>query len=139
MTERESTPFMKTEAEWRSQLTAKEYRVLREADTEPAYEGEYTDTNTPGTYKCRACGAKLFSSDTKFDANCGWPAFYQPTDESSVDYHEDNSVPGMPRTEVRCTNCGSHLGHVFSGEGFSTPTDLRYCINSIALTLEPSN
>ena len=95
----------------------------------------HTDTETIGVYRCKACSAKLFESDTKFHSGCGWPSFYQPMTDT-VEYIEDNSH-GMKRVEVRCAKCGSHLGHVFEGEGYGTPTDQRYCINSISLTLEP--
>jgi peptide-methionine (R)-S-oxide reductase len=125
-----------TEDEWRTRLNAQEYQVLREAGTEPAYRGEYTDTKTEGVYRCRACQAELFRSDTKFDSHCGWPSFYAPLAKDAVVYIEDRSL-GMTRTEVRCAACGGHLGHVFEGEGYGTPTDLRYCLNSISLTLEP--
>ena len=128
---------IKSEAEWRAQLTPMEYHVLREAGTERAFTGEYTDTKTNGVYRCRACGAELFRSDTKFESHCGWPSFYAPLAEDRVRYIEDNSM-FMKRVEVRCATCDSHLGHVFSGEGYGTPTDQRYCINSISLTLEPA-
>ncbi|MGY0057585.1 peptide-methionine (R)-S-oxide reductase MsrB [Streptomyces sp. LZ34] len=126
----------KPEDQWRAELTPQEYHVLREAGTERAFTGEYTDTKTAGVYSCRACGAELFRSDTKFESHCGWPSFYDPADSSAVELIEDHSL-GMVRTEVRCTRCGSHLGHVFAGEGYPTPTDQRYCINSISLRLEP--
>ncbi|MBL1067037.1 peptide-methionine (R)-S-oxide reductase MsrB [Streptomyces sp. 7-21] len=126
----------KTEEEWREQLSPEEYRVLRQAGTEPAFTGEYTDTKTPGVYHCRACGAELFRSETKFESHCGWPSFYDPADSDAVETRPDYSLPGRPRTEVLCATCGSHLGHVFEGEGYDTPTDLRYCINSIAVRLE---
>lgn len=121
--------------EWKERLTPEEYHVLREAGTEPPGVGEYTDTTTEGVYRCRACNAELFRSSSKFDAHCGWPAFFTPLAGDAVIEREDRSL-GMVRTEVLCANCHSHLGHVFAGEGFDTPTDLRYCINSISLTLE---
>jgi peptide-methionine (R)-S-oxide reductase len=129
-------PVGKTDEQWRAELSPQEYAVLREAGTERPYTGEYTDTKTEGVYSCRACGAELFRSDTKFESHCGWPSFYDPADSSAVELIEDRSL-GMVRTEVRCANCGSHLGHVFEGEGYATPTDQRYCINSISLRLAP--
>jgi peptide-methionine (R)-S-oxide reductase len=126
----------KSEQEWRQELAPEEYAVLREAGTERAFTGEYTDTKTTGAYGCRACGAELFRSDTKFQSHCGWPSFYDPADSEAVEVLEDRSH-GMVRTEVRCARCGSHLGHVFAGEGYDTPTDQRYCINSISLRLVP--
>jgi len=125
-----------SEDDWRVRLNPKEYHVLRQAGTEAPFTGEYVDTKTTGVYRCRACGAKLFSSDTKFESHCGWPSFYDPL-EAAVTLHVDRSF-GAVRTEVRCANCGSHLGHVFEGEGYPTPTDQRYCINSISLHLEPT-
>jgi peptide-methionine (R)-S-oxide reductase len=130
-------PVQKSDAEWREQLSPEEYAVLRKAGTERAFTGEYTDTETKGVYSCRACGAKLFESDTKFHSHCGWPSFFRPITDTT-EYIEDNSL-GMKRVEVRCANCGSHLGHVFEGEGYDTPTDQRYCINSISLRLEPAD
>ena len=127
----------KTDQEWRSELSKQEYAVLRKAGTERAFTGEYTDTETTGVYRCRACGNELFRSTTKFHSHCGWPSFYDPSDSSAVELIEDRAM-GMRRVEVRCANCGSHLGHVFHGEGYDTPTDDRYCINSISLTLEPA-
>ena len=129
---------VKSEAEWREQLTPSEYRVLRQAGTEAPFVGEYTDTKTKGVYRCRACGAELFRSDTKFDSHCGWPSFFTPLAGDAVVEISDVSM-GMTRTEVRCASCGSHLGHVFAGEGYGTPTDLRYCINSVSLTLDPAD
>jgi peptide-methionine (R)-S-oxide reductase len=126
-----------TDQEWRERLTPEEYRVLRQAGTEAAFTGEYTDTKTEGVYRCRACGAELFRSAEKFESHCGWPSFYQPTADDAVELLEDRSLGGV-RTEVRCANCGSHLGHVFEGEGYEVPTDQRWCINSVSLTLEPA-
>jgi peptide-methionine (R)-S-oxide reductase len=126
----------KSEAEWREQLSPEEFQVLRKAATEAPFKGEYTDTKTEGVYACRACGAELFRSTQKFDSHCGWPSFFAPLAEDRVEYVEDRSF-GSVRTEVRCANCGSHLGHVFEGEGYDTPTDLRYCINSVSMTLQP--
>ncbi|MCK2240461.1 MULTISPECIES: peptide-methionine (R)-S-oxide reductase MsrB [unclassified Crossiella] len=125
---------VKTEQEWREQLTPEEYRVLRQAGTERAWTGEYTDTKTAGVYECRACGAELFRSDTKFESHCGWPSFFTPLAGEAVVLREDRSM-GAVRTEVLCGTCHSHLGHVFEGEGFPTPTDQRYCINSVSLRL----
>ncbi|WP_106252582.1 peptide-methionine (R)-S-oxide reductase MsrB [Allonocardiopsis opalescens] len=127
---------VRTEAEWAERLTPEEFAVLRRAGTEPAWSGEYVDTKTTGVYRCRACGAELFRSQTKFDSRCGWPSFYEPARSEAVTLIEDRSM-GMVRTEVRCARCDSHLGHVFHGEGFPTPTDDRYCMNSVALSLEP--
>lgn len=127
----------RTEAQWRERLTPDEYRVLREAGTEAPWTGEYTNSSDEGVYRCRACGAELFRSAEKFESHCGWPSFYQPTADDAVVLIEDRSL-GRVRTEVRCANCGSHLGHVFEGEGYDVPTDQRWCINSISLTLEPA-
>lgn len=128
-------PAARSEDEWRARLDPTEYAVLREAGTEPAWSGEYVDTKAEGVYSCRACGTELFRSDAKFDSHCGWPSFYTPLAGDRVVEIQDRSH-GMVRTEVRCASCGSHLGHVFEGEGYSTPTDLRYCINSVCLTLD---
>ncbi|SNT52590.1 peptide-methionine (R)-S-oxide reductase MsrB [Actinacidiphila glaucinigra] len=124
----------KPDKQWRAELAPAEYQVLRRAATETPFTGEYTDTKTRGVYSCRACGAELFTSTEKFDSGCGWPSFYDPKDSDAVELAEDRSY-GMVQTEVRCARCGSHLGHVFEGEGFATPTDQRYCINSISLRL----
>lgn len=126
-----------TNKDWRERLSPEEFRVLWEAGTEAPYVGEYTDTTTEGVYACRACGAELFRSSEKFASHCGWPAFFSPLAGDSVVHRVDRSL-GMERTEVLCARCGSHLGHVFAGEGYDTPTDLRYCINSISLRLEPA-
>ncbi|MFI9201885.1 peptide-methionine (R)-S-oxide reductase MsrB [Streptomyces sp. NPDC053048] len=127
----------KTDEQWRAELSPAEYQVLRQGGTEPAFRGEYTDTKAEGVYSCRACGAELFRSTEKFESHCGWPSFFDPKDASAVELLQDHSH-GMVRTEVRCARCGSHLGHVFEGEGYPTPTDQRYCINSISLRLEPA-
>jgi peptide-methionine (R)-S-oxide reductase len=132
----ETYPVQRTDEEWRSVLSAYEYAILREAGTEPAFTGKYVTTKKVGVYSCRGCGAELFRSEAKFDSNCGWPSFFTPLAGDSVIEIEDRSL-GMVRTEVRCAACGSHLGHVFAGEGYGTPTDLRYCINSVCLTLIP--
>lgn len=126
---------VKSDEEWRAELTPQEYRVLRQAGTEAPFTGEYTDNHRVGIYRCRACGTELFRSETKFDSHCGWPSFFTPLAGDRVIERTDTSL-GMTRTEVLCANCHSHLGHVFAGEGYDTPTDLRYCINSISLTFE---
>jgi peptide-methionine (R)-S-oxide reductase len=128
----------KSDEQWRNELSAEEYRVLREAGTEAPFIGEYTDTETEGIYACRACGAELFRSDSKFHSGCGWPSFFTPLAAESVIEIKDMSH-GMVRTEIRCAACESHLGHVFEGEGYKTPTDLRYCINSVSMTLVTPN
>ncbi|MDS1113567.1 peptide-methionine (R)-S-oxide reductase MsrB [Gordonia westfalica] len=126
-----------TDEEWKQRLTPAEYRVLRQAGTEAPFTGEYTDTKTVGVYRCRACDTELFRSEQKFESHCGWPSFFSPLAGDKIIEVEDNSL-GMKRVEVLCANCKSHLGHVFAGEGYDTPTDLRYCINSISLKLEPA-
>ncbi|GAY10551.1 peptide-methionine (R)-S-oxide reductase MsrB [Pseudonocardia sp. N23] len=135
-TELDEAPVAKSDEEWRAELSPAEYQVLRQAGTERPFTGEYTDTKTVGVYHCRACGAELFRSETKFESHCGWPSFFSPKDSAAVIERVDSSM-GMRRIEVLCANCHSHLGHVFEGEGYATPTDLRYCINSISMTLEP--
>jgi peptide-methionine (R)-S-oxide reductase len=125
----------KSEDDWRAQLTPEEYEVLREAGTEAPFVGEYTDNERVGVYRCRACGTELFRSAEKFHSHCGWPSFFTPLAGDRVIERMDSSF-GMTRTEVLCAACHSHLGHVFAGEGYDTPTDLRYCINSISLTFE---
>jgi len=127
----------RTEVQWQEVLSPEEFHVLRQAGTERPFTGEYWDTTTEGVYSCRACGAELFASTTKFDASCGWPSFYAPLAEDRVRYITDESL-GMKRVEVRCAACDSHMGHVFEGEGFNTPTDLRYCMNSLSLSLRSS-
>lgn len=123
----------KTEQEWRETLTPEQYAVLREKGTERPFTGKYVHSKQDGIYRCAACGAELFSSDTKFDSGSGWPSFTEPVNRANVDLHEDRSY-GMLRTEVTCKNCGSHLGHVFDdGPG---PTGQRYCINSVSLDLD---
>jgi peptide-methionine (R)-S-oxide reductase len=125
----------KTEKEWRKLLTPEQFAVLREKATEPPFSGDYDGLYADGVYACAACGQILFDSTTKFNAQCGWPSFYDVR-PGTVKFHDDTSA-GMKRTEVTCSNCGGHLGHVFEGEKFSTPTDKRYCINSLSLTFMP--
>ncbi|GAB3280642.1 peptide-methionine (R)-S-oxide reductase MsrB [Parasphingorhabdus pacifica] len=133
-----ATPkVVKSDDEWKQQLNPYEYAVLRQGATEPAWTGEYTETKTVGVYECRACGAELFRSQHKFESHCGWPSFYDAQDTDAVMLREDLSL-GMKRVEVLCTSCHSHLGHLFEGEGYETPTDQRYCINSIAVHLAPA-
>lgn len=123
------------EAELKAKLDPHSYNVLRNGATELPFSGEYTDTETVGIYRCKACSAELFRSETKFHSGCGWPSFYAPTTDDAVVLIEDRSLAPRIRTEVRCANCDSHLGHVFEGEGFEVPTDQRWCINSVALIL----
>ncbi|MEN3313661.1 MAG: peptide-methionine (R)-S-oxide reductase [Actinomycetota bacterium] len=133
MREKMMTKVQKTEEQWRNELAPEQYHVLREKGTESPASGEYDHTFEAGTYRCAGCGAELFSSDTKYDSGCGWPAFYAPAGEDAVDEETDTSH-GMVRTEVTCSNCGGHLGHLFP-DG-PAPTGIRYCINSAALNLE---
>jgi peptide-methionine (R)-S-oxide reductase len=123
---------------WRDRLTPQEFAVLRRGGTERAYTGEYWDDHTEGVYACRGCGAELFRSTEKFDSHCGWPSFFAPLAGDRVEYVDDSTM-GMRRTEVRCAACGSHLGHVFEGEGYDTPTDQRFCINSISIRRGPAS
>lgn len=125
-------PVEKTESEWQSELSEFEYYVLRKAGTEPAYSGELLNENRFGIFSCRGCGQELFRSETKFESHCGWPSFYEPKSSDAVELRSDFSH-GMIRTEVRCKNCGSHLGHVFD-DAPQTPTGDRYCINSVSIT-----
>ncbi|MFF2271325.1 peptide-methionine (R)-S-oxide reductase MsrB [Agromyces sp. NPDC058136] len=132
-----SYPVNKSDAEWRAELGDAQFAVLREAATERPWTGELLDEERAGVYNCAACNAELFKSGTKFDSGCGWPSFYESVRPEAVELIEDRTL-GMVRTEVRCANCGSHLGHVFP-DGFGTPTGDRYCMNSLALGFTPES
>jgi peptide-methionine (R)-S-oxide reductase len=126
-------PIVKTEEEWKKELSAEEYRVLRECGTEPAFTGKYYNHKEDGTYVCAGCGAELFSSDTKYDSGSGWPSFYAAVDKEAIKEELDTSY-GMRRIEIKCAQCDSHLGHVFP-DG-PNPTGMRYCVNSVSLDFE---
>lgn len=130
-----SEKLVKSEAEWQQQLTPEQYAVLRQHATERPFTGEYVNTKTPGVYLCAACGQPLFASNTKFDSGSGWPSFWDVIDKGNVELRRDASH-GMERVEILCGRCGSHLGHVFD-DGPRDATGLRYCINSVALKLQP--
>ena len=125
--------IQKSEGEWKQQLTPNQYYVTRQKGSEPPFTGEYESTETPGTYKCVCCGQPLFRSESKFHSGCGWPSFTSPMAGEAVDEETDKSH-GMTRTEIKCSRCDAHLGHVF--EDGPDPTGLRYCINSVSLTLD---
>jgi peptide-methionine (R)-S-oxide reductase len=127
------TDMPETEAEWREKLDPEQYHVLREGGTERAFTGEYWDSKADGVYRCAGCGEKLFSSDTKYESHSGWPSFFKPLADGIIDEEHDRSF-GMVRTEIKCSNCGGHLGHVF--DDGPNPTGLRYCVNSASLDLD---
>ncbi len=134
-----SGKVVKTDEEWKKLLTPEQYRILRKAGTEAPNGAVYKEFKHQGegTYHCAGCGALLFSSKEKFDSGCGWPSFYDPAKAENVVLKKDISL-GMARTEVVCAKCGGHLGHVFEGEGYDTPTDKRYCINGVGLVYVPA-
>ncbi|KDQ26912.1 hypothetical protein PLEOSDRAFT_1043291 [Pleurotus ostreatus PC15] len=126
-----SSNVQKPESEWRAILSPEQFRVLRQKGTERPDTGKYNKHTAQGIYTCAGCGTPLYQSTTKFDSGCGWPAFFDAI-PGAVSRHEDRSL-GTIRTEITCTACGGHLGHVFKGEGFPTPTDERHCVNSVSL------
>jgi len=131
---RDMTSINKTENEWKTILSPEQFRILRKKGTEPAGTGEYDKHSAAGTYSCAGCGTPLYRSATKFNSGCGWPAFFDAI-SGAVSRHEDRAF-GMTRIEITCTACGGHLGHVFKGEGFNTPTNERHCVNSISLRFQ---
>jgi peptide-methionine (R)-S-oxide reductase len=136
MTDTNRPKVVKSDAEWQKELTPEQYYVTRKHGTEPAWTGPYLNEKSKGTYKCVACGAPLFSSETKYDSGSGWPSFYQPIENGAVSEHSDNSFL-MRRTEIRCASCEAHLGHVFP-DG-PNPTGQRYCMNGHALKLQKAD
>jgi peptide-methionine (R)-S-oxide reductase len=130
------TDMAQTESEWREKLTPEQYQVLRQGGTERAFTGKYWDSKAKGVYRCAGCGEELFSSDTKFESHSGWPSFFQPLDKNAIEEDADRSY-GMVRTEIKCANCGGHLGHVF--DDGPNPTGLRYCVNSASLDLDETD
>jgi len=132
---RKTDKIQKTDAEWRQELTPEQYRIMRQKGTESAFTGQYWNNKDEGVYRCAGCGAPLFSSETKFDSSSGWPSFYAPVEQGNVEVEEDRSF-GMKRTEVFCSNCEAHLGHIFD-DGPRDKTGLRYCINSASLAFDP--
>lgn len=129
------TDMPNNESDWKAKLSPEQYQVLRQGDTERAFTGKYWDTKAPGVYRCAGCGEELFSSETKFASGSGWPSFFEPLKSGKVDEEDDRSF-GMVRTEIKCANCGGHLGHVF--DDGPNPTGLRYCVNSASLDLDES-
>jgi peptide-methionine (R)-S-oxide reductase len=127
------TDMPQTEAEWKAKLDPEQYQVLRQGGTERPFTGKYWESKSKGVYRCAGCGEKLFSSDTRYESHSGWPSFFQPLAEEAIEEEDDRSY-GMARTEIKCANCGGHLGHVF--DDGPNPTGLRYCVNSASLELE---